>query len=482
MSNEAVKAASTVHALAKYYFDKGKYSEAERIFRSMADGERKSATSSQAELAQLLVDQGTALAAMDRPGQRGPGGAAGRAKSARGELLMKRAVAMLEEASGDARDPRLAVPLSNLAECQRRRGQTAQARRGFVRAVAVSKRAALERPRTSGPSACDPQVTLQALSAACRMAGEHRRADEALAGAVAVNLGVPFPARPGRFAPDEVPDDPPLPRCCGPARSFLRMRQHDADLPTPAEARRARERQCKADKRLTSLGAPPARKRGDRARDAQNVILHERWAEECRAARAQKAAERKAAEALARRKAKRRAVKRLVKLMPKLRVRRWKVLTPDEKEPYEEEVAKAQTDADAIEWRTGVRPQGIAQLADPAAPTAPWPTEWELFRDDQLAELREAGEFFAQEGLAGLVWEYRWDPKREAMRKLPKRRKPKHVPASADSSFELEEEGVGEEDGEKAGESEGGEEERGGSLIGATARMQRGEQTVMLQR
>ena len=53
MQDEAVKAASTVHALAKYYFDKGKYSEAERIFRSMADGERKSATSSQAELAQL---------------------------------------------------------------------------------------------------------------------------------------------------------------------------------------------------------------------------------------------------------------------------------------------------------------------------------------------------------------------------------------------------------------------------------------------
>ena len=60
-----------------------------------------------------------------------------------------------------------------------------------------------------------------------------------------------------------------------------------------------------------------------------------------------------------------------------------------------------------------------------------------------------------------------------------KRRKPKRGPASADadSSFELEEGGEGEEGREKASESEGREEERGGSLIGATARMQRGEQT-----
>ena len=153
--SEALRASQTVHELAKHYFRTGHYEKALAIFHSMADSERKRAevTGNNIEWAQLLVDCGTTLSAISaREASRHRGG--GVPQRRRAEALLEAGVSMLGEQC-EADDPRLSVPLSNLAECKRNAGKLPEACDGFARAIDVAERAALLRPRTSGPAACD---------------------------------------------------------------------------------------------------------------------------------------------------------------------------------------------------------------------------------------------------------------------------------------------------------------------------------------
>ena len=409
--NEALRASQTVHELAKHYFRTGHYEKALSIFQSMADSERKLAevTGNNIEWAQLLVDCGTTLSAISaREASRRRGGGAPQRR--RAESLLETGVAMLGKQC-DANDPRLSVPLSNLAECKRRAGKLREACDGFARSIDVAQRAALVRPRTSGPAACDSQTSWCGLSASLRAMRHHQRADEALHNAIARNTGVAFPARPGRFLPNEVPDDELLPRVGGPARSFLRVRQHTGALPTALNQRKARTAQCKADEsRATPL---PMRRteRRDRVRAERAKEMRKTWAAECRAARKKKADALQAERNAERKRAKRAAVKALRKTMASRMRRRFTQLDDGGREVYEEEIQQKIAEHDAIEWRTGVRP------------TEPIPTAWELFQNDQDQELAEAEAFFASRGFPNEIqWEYLWDPQHGCHRKRPRKR------------------------------------------------------------